>query len=102
MSLIICHSFVTRTARHEAAAGRAEGAPYVSSRGAILTVCVPKDKSVWPASEIVRTFRDRALRVADPLQVLWDVRVRDDADSQQAANHLLESLRADHAKVNVA
>lgn len=69
---------------------------------AVLTVCVPKDKSVSPVSEIVRTFRDRALRVADPLQVLWDVRQRADADSRQAANHLLESLRAEHAKVNVA
>jgi hypothetical protein len=58
-----------------------------------VTVCAPADRSVWPAEAISRRFRDQAISVADPLQVLWDVRAAADEDSAQAADHLMRWLR---------
>lgn len=62
----------------------------------VITVCVPEDRGVWPAEPFTRTFRDRRVNAADPFQVLWDVRRTGDADSAEAAGHLLGRLRERH------
>lgn len=62
-----------------------------------VAVCVPHDRSVWPIEPIERTFRDRTLHVADPLQVLADVAREDDADSAAAAERLLDWIKNEYA-----
>jgi len=60
-------------------------------------VCVPADPSVWPIEPIERTFRNRTLRVADPLQVLVDVARKRDADSAAAAERLINWIKNEYA-----
>jgi hypothetical protein len=61
-----------------------------------VAICVPGDRSVWPIETITRTFRDRKIRVADPLQVLGDVVSADDADSASAGEHLTNWIRHEY------
>ncbi len=62
-----------------------------------VAVCVPDDRSVWPIEPIQRTFRDRTLHVADPLQVLVDVGREEDPDSAPAADHLTDWIKHEYA-----
>lgn len=64
---------------------------------ATLLVCIPADPSVWPAEAIARTSHGRKINVADPIQVLWDIRADHDADSAQAADRLILWLRQQYA-----
>jgi hypothetical protein len=57
-----------------------------------VAVCVPDDRSVWPAEAITRSFRGHRIRVADPIQVLWDMQAAADDDSIQAAEQVARWL----------
>jgi hypothetical protein len=57
-----------------------------------VAVCVPDDRSVWPAEAITRSFRGHRIRVADPIQVLWDMQAAADDDSIQAAEKVARWL----------
>lgn len=65
-----------------------------------VAVCVPADRSVWPIEPIERTFRDRTLHVADPLQVLVDVAHETDADSPAEAERLIGWIKNEYAVGN--
>jgi hypothetical protein len=67
-----------------------------ASTDGTVAVCVPDDRSVWPTEPIDRTFRDRTIRVADPLQVLSDTVREDDADSASAAERLITWIKHEH------
>lgn len=73
------------------------GLVQVTAREATLVTCSPLDRSVWPISEIARPFRQQHVKVADPLQVLWDVQRVHDSDSEQAAGVLRTWLRREYA-----
>jgi hypothetical protein len=62
-----------------------------------VAVCVPDDRTVWPADPITRPFRDRMISIADPLQVLSDVAKAQDEDSARAAEHLTKWIRDQYA-----
>jgi hypothetical protein len=61
-----------------------------------VAVCVPDDHSVWPIKTIDRTFHEQSIRIADPLQVLIDVKAADDAESAAAAERLTIWIRREH------
>lgn len=58
-----------------------------------VAVCVPNDRSVWPIEPVDRTFRERTIRIADPLQVLNDVLAAADVDSAAAADGLITWIK---------
>ncbi|HVV77169.1 MAG TPA: hypothetical protein VHC43_14155 [Mycobacteriales bacterium] len=58
-----------------------------------VAVCVPDDRTVWPTAPITRTFRDRTINLADPVQVLRDVRLAEDDDARQAAERLVDWIK---------
>jgi hypothetical protein len=58
-----------------------------------VAVCVPEDRTVWPTEPFIRTFRDRPINVADPIQVLSDVTHTRDEDASQAAERLIDWIR---------
>lgn len=62
-----------------------------------VAVCVPDDRSVWPIDPIERTFRDRKLHVADPLQIVWDIARAEDTDSAAAAERLTAWIKREYA-----
>jgi hypothetical protein len=65
-----------------------------SAADGAVAVCVPEDITVWPFEPLTREFRDQAISLADPIQVLSDlVRAQDD-DSAQAAAHLTRWIKA--------
>lgn len=57
-----------------------------SSEPAHVTVQVPLDPTVWPTTPIEREFQGKQVRVADPLQVLWDLRWASGPDTEEAAD----------------
>jgi hypothetical protein len=59
---------------------------------ATLEFVVPKDPGVWGVSPITEPMRN-GLPLADPLQILWDVRRSPGADSEEAAAWLWQTLR---------
>jgi hypothetical protein len=65
-----------------------------SAADGAVAICVPEDITVWPSEPLAREFRDQAISLADPIQVLSDlVRAQDD-DSEQAAAHLARWIKA--------
>jgi hypothetical protein len=62
--------------------------PVTSAAEATVSVCVPRDLSVWPLQPLVRSVGDRNIVVADPLQVLWDLQQDPSSDGGQAAEQL--------------
>lgn len=68
-----------------------------SGEEATLELTVPQDPGVWstPASHQMATWLGPpGLPLADPLQILWDVRRAPGTDRDQAADHLLAVLTA--------
>ncbi|HEX5597270.1 MAG TPA: helix-turn-helix domain-containing protein [Micromonosporaceae bacterium] len=66
---------------------------------ATLELIVPRDPGVWPttlreADEVLP--RDMSPPLADPLQILWDVRRSPGADTDEAVAVLWQELRARH------
>jgi hypothetical protein len=64
-----------------------------ASADGTVAVCVPEDRTVWPTEPINRTFRDRPINVADPIQVLSDVTHTHDEDASRAAERLIDWIR---------
>lgn len=56
---------------------------------ATLELIVPQDPGVWPLQQ-----DDGPMPIADPVQVLWDVRRSPGTDSGEAATRLWKALRA--------
>lgn len=68
-----------------------------SERDATLVLTVPRDPGVWPAradADVWSWPETPDLPLADPLQILWDVRRSPGPDRDQAADRLLAALRA--------
>lgn len=68
-----------------------------TEQDATLELIVPRDRGVWPvpASQHVWAWPGTPeLPLADPLQILWDVRRAPGPDRDQAAERLLAALRA--------
>jgi hypothetical protein len=59
---------------------------------ASVEVVVPRDPAVWPDGEEATVTTD-GVPLADPLQILWDVRRGRGADVDQAALRLTDALR---------
>ena len=76
--------------------------PVTSAEEATVSVCVPRDRSVWPLQPLVRSVGDRDIGVADPLQVLWDLQQDPSPDSGQAAERLRAWIQNRYAPRNVA
>jgi hypothetical protein len=68
-----------------------------ASTDGTVAVCVPEDRTVWPTEPITRTFRDRPVNVADPIQVLSDVTRSPDENAIQAAVGLTRWIKAQYA-----
>ncbi|MGA3526449.1 MarR family transcriptional regulator [Melissospora conviva] len=62
---------------------------------ATLEFTVPKDPGLWPDPAAPPT-KGAGLPLADPLQILWDVRRSPGADSDDAVQHLWDELRRRH------
>lgn len=62
--------------------------PVTNAEEATVSVCVPRDTSVWPLERLERRIGVLDVAVADPLQVLWDLTRNDRSDADQAADQL--------------
>jgi hypothetical protein len=70
-----------------------DGLPVTRSKGradANIIVRQPADNSVFPIVPLEATLADREIPLADPLQMLWDLRDLGGEDRREAADHLRE------------
>ena len=73
-----------------------EGFVQVSGRDeATLVVCAPKDPGVWMPAPWILGDPEAQLRLADPLQVLYDLTTAAGPDAGEAADQLRAKLRSD-------
>lgn len=62
--------------------------PVTNPQEATVSVCVPRDRTVWPREPLLRQVGDRDVLVADPVQVLWDLARTGHSDAAQAVDRL--------------
>jgi hypothetical protein len=58
---------------------------------ATLELILPQDPGLWPTSDLARQIQ-RGLPLADPLQVLWDLRRSPGSDTDEAVARLRQTL----------
>jgi hypothetical protein len=81
--------------RHAAPLDRAGFVQVAGPGEATLTVCAPKDPGVWMPAPWVLEEDPVQLRLADPIQVLYDLTLAAGPDAGEAADHLRAKLRSD-------
>lgn len=64
---------------------------------ATLELILPEGQGVWPTPD-VGDQRRTSLPLADPIQVLWDLRRGPGADSDEATERLWQLLRERHRR----
>lgn len=86
---------VTLYVRHSAPL---EAAGFVQVAGpgeASLTVCAPKDQGLWMPFPWILEEEPEQLRLADPVQVIFDLARATGPDASEAADHLKTRLHTD-------
>ncbi|MDH2415288.1 hypothetical protein [Nocardioides sp. CER19] len=69
--------------------------PVGAPADAQVTVCVPRDQTVWPSARLLHTAPGgQMVAIADPLQVLWDARQSPGPDVDEATDRLLRRVAA--------
>ncbi|MEW2381461.1 hypothetical protein AB0873_05120 [Micromonospora sp. NPDC047707] len=73
-----------------------EGFIPAGAEEATLEFTVPRDPGLWQPSGMAERFIPDGLPLADPIQILWDVRRSPGSDSEDAAQRVWDLLRRDH------